>query len=265
MLEKLETMEVVQLLGGMSIILGAVLTIFYKIFIVRIKSTWDKKTKKEIEELRKDLMRSNNTLSNLQNNYLSQIQVVNVKKLEAMEQLWKACLLVRESIPSSLYPVLSILPEEYVNMEYLNTPNPKGLEIGKEIRIIAPIIDINKPIEKLRPFIPMDLYALHKTHTSIVTGAVFNAITKFEKGNITHWKNEESIKKLLCETLTDREINHIYSLTYQSFQSLMELMELKIIECINKNITGEGTTVDSIEQLKRMESIISFNKETKKA
>lgn len=111
----------------------------------------------------------------------------------------------------------------------------------------------------------MDLYALHKTHTSIVTGAVFNAITKFEKGNITHWKNEESIKKLLCETLTDREINHIYSLTYQSFQSLMELMELKIIECINKNITGEGTTVDSIEQLKRMESIISFNKETKKA
>ncbi|MFT7232380.1 MAG: hypothetical protein ACI8TA_001596 [Cyclobacteriaceae bacterium] len=270
MLQNLENMEIVKLLGGMGVILATVLTAFYRIFILRVKSTWDKRTNKEIELLKQELTRNNTTLNNIQSNYLTQVQAVSTKRLEAIELLWKSCLIIRDSIPTHVFPILSVFPEEYINMERLNTPNPGGTELGKElgkldIDVIMPILESSKSIQQYRPFIPIELYTLYKTYTSVVSGAIFNAITKFKKGTITHWKNEDSIKKLLQEVLTEKEIEHIYSLYTQSFQSLLELMELKIIESINKSLSGEGTTLDSIEQLKKIESILTFNNENEGA
>ncbi|WP_170148161.1 hypothetical protein [Marinoscillum furvescens] len=166
--------------------------------------------------------------------------------------------------------ILTILPEEYVTMDYLNTPNPKGIEFGKElskldIRSVSPALEATKPIEQLRPFIPTDLYTLYKTYTGVIVGAVFNTITKYEKGTVTHWKNEEPMKKLLSGVLTEKEIDHIYGLTFESFKTLLDLMELKIIECINRNTVGPGTTSNSLEELLKLEAVFKFNKESKGA
>jgi DNA-directed RNA polymerase subunit F len=258
---QIDNWSIVKLLGGFA----AILALFGKIIYKRLKFIWDKSAKKELEQIKSELQKSNSTLNNLQSSYLSHIEKFQDKKIEASTVLWNSVIEIKENIPSSLALILSIYPSSDLTNEILDQENRYGESMGQRLAMIneGDMMKIMPPatkIESYRPFLNIELYRLFKLYVAVIGRVTFIVVNNYKNGNLNGWKNDDHLIQILKQALTKEELGYIKTQQIGSFDNLVHLLQIKIENEIQKTLSGKDFSKDTIDQLKELEKLSSTAK-----
>lgn len=262
---KLSDWTIIKLVGGLGVVISALFLFLNKLTIEKLKTVWQKKTQKELQEIKSALSLNNSSLANLQTNFVQHQQNVQNKRIEAIEYIWVAVLNIKKGIPSAVSLCLSILVDEEIKNETIDNPNKNGESLGQmvakldESKDTLPIVEPAENIDRLRPFINEELYSLFKTYIAIIGRITHKFIWDYKNGNLKSWKKDEVVVNQLSTVLTEKEFKYIIDKRC-AFNDMTNLLEIKILEKIRTTVTGAELNSDSIAQIKRLEEIWKVNK-----
>lgn len=99
-------------------------------------------------------------------------------------------------------------------------------------------------------------------YSGFIGRSVYILIDGYEKGKIEHWKKDDGIDQIVSTALNEKEFKYIKSLKVHSFDSMLQLLENKILKEINRLISSEDFTNNSLEELKKINSILDQGKKS---
>jgi hypothetical protein len=253
----LSSSKVIQLLGGFAAISGGLGALFF----VRLKSFWKERSDKQIESLKGEIQRSNSTISSLTSAYISNLNKIQEKRIEAAEKLWSAGLKVKECIPNVVTLSYNILLDtEISNAKIEEIALLKNITLNaQEEKLPGLLSAITKELEPYKPFITDKADFLLSAYLGFAGRVSYNFIKQFKNGSVTSWKNDKPIEGLLKPVLTEKEIREIYNVRINSFGTALYLFETKILSEIRESLYGKNMTLDTIAYLKLLETSLLKN------
>ncbi|MDW7695910.1 hypothetical protein R9C00_25560 [Flammeovirgaceae bacterium SG7u.111] len=262
---QIDNWSILKLLGGTGVILIGTLVLAKKLLFERIKVSWNKNVKKEIEEIRSELTKNNSTLNALQSNYFLSIQKLYDKRIEAATHIWSATIEVRNKMPSIISLILSILTDNELNNQTLDKANSNGERLGDQIANlneldVKKMVDPSMVIDQYKPFIRDDLYKIFKIYVAVMGRITLNIILDYKKGSLRGWKKDDGLHQLLPNALTEMEIDYIMGLQIAAFDNLANIFNIKIENLIRKMLSSEDSNIDTIKQLKELENVLNATK-----
>lgn len=264
---KIDNWTLVKLLGGLGIILTAIIYFLSTLLAERLKASWNKSASLGLQDVKYQLEKNNSTIERLQSNYLFHVQNTHIKRVEAIEIVWNSVLEIREGIPSVISLCLSILQDSEINNAVLDKAGKEktfGELVGKldEAGNTLFVVDASNKVQKLRPFIKEELYSLFKTYVAVIGRTVHLFIWQYKQGKLSTWKSDENIRTLLKDVLTDQEFKHISTKRVGAFNDMMNLLELKMLGMMRNTLTGSDADIDTIKQIKTLEDIWQVEKDS---
>lgn len=211
------------------------------------------------EKLKKELERNNQLLYTTLNHYSGFRKGFNEKQLNAIGVVWKAFIELRDTIPSTLTLYLSALKKDefnYNNIRQSKMFDALQTQIGTldlDYQHSSKITEISKPVELLRYAISKDLYDLWRAYLAVTGRVVMQFSRGLQSKNISPWQDDEGINQQLKATLTQEEVDHIYSRIFGGFDVALELLRRKAISIITSTITGKEESSNLLEQIEIFE------------
>lgn len=263
---KLDNWTIIKLLGGVAVVLIAIIGFFSKYLLTRLTQSSQHSYNSEIENIRGEISKNNSFLTSLIQNYFSSSQKILDKKIQAYELLWTSILKIKESFPGGISLVYQLLPDYEIEKENafedLNT-NPKmgpllrSYDMDTEMK---KLVDNGKSLLDLKPYISDNSYKLFYTYQGLIGRITHKFIWDFQKSKLYDWKKDDALKSILKVTLTDKELSYIMSIKITALNSLTELIEYKILQDFRNSLNIKDSTNDTVEYLKDIETILNKTK-----
>lgn len=205
------------------------------------------KHQKELEELKARFTVEESVRQMLTGSFSNAQSQVFERRLNYIEELWKAIYVLRDSMPSFLTYVDIILENEY--QEWINRTDIQEVfgDLSME-KITKMITSLTGDIEKVRPFVGEYLWSLYFVYRAFSFRLVVFIFMERQKGTPEYWKKDDVLKQILRSVLSESEFNCFISKEICSIQYVRTLMEGKFISQVEKIITGKSSIQEGIEQ-----------------
>jgi hypothetical protein len=246
---QIDNWTIVKLLGGLSAILIAGFGLIFFLLQNRLLDRWRHSDQKEIETLRGLIERNNSVFNTVFSKSLPD-KIVE-KRLAALETIWNFVIETKNKPPAAVRLIYSILADKEINLENVRKLSKGQLEV---IRIDG--IMMSKPLitdyENLRYLVPPNLWTIVFVYQAMINRTTYLTIDGLQRGKFLFWKTDEGMKAMLRNVLDEKEVHYIYNLEFQTFDILLNLLEHKILTEVNKIISGENDTEDSLKVARRI-------------
>jgi len=205
------------------------------------------KHQKELEEIKARFTVEESVRKMLTGSFSNAQSQVFEKRLDCIEELWKAFYILRDSMPSFLTYVDIILEKEY--QEWIKRKDVEEVfgDISME-KITKMSASLAGDIEKVRPFVGEYLWSLYFAYRAFSFRLVVFIFMERQKDTPEFWKNDDGLKQILHSVLSKSEFNNFISKEVGSIQYVRTLMEGKFISHVEKIITGKTSIQEGIEQ-----------------
>jgi len=245
----IDNWTIVKLLGGLS---GILLTGFGFIFVLlqnRLLDRWRHSDQKEIEALRGMIDRNNSVLTTVLSKTLPDRFVE--KRLGALETIWNFVIATKNKPPAVISLMYSILGDEELTIENVRKMSKGTLE---KLDVDGTLMKSPMLLEhaSLRYLIPPKLWSIAFVYQAIVNRSAYLAIDGLRRGKFIYWKNDTGMKAMLENVLDKTEIDYVYNLQFQTYDTVLNLLEHKILTEMNRIISGETDSEDSVKVVKRI-------------
>ncbi|MCP9762395.1 hypothetical protein [Lacihabitans soyangensis] len=256
----LNNWTVVKYLGGIYVIITAVLTyigsLLNKIIVNRIQRDSDSK----FEELKGEISRINSLESNFTQQYGQVFHKLLETRIPKIEKYWDCILEIKSSIPDPVLLSYQILIDSELNTETLNRSSI-GTKLSKlhALEDLKNLISQKKEIEKLRPFISEKLWLLGNVYSDFIGRCSYLLIDGYKKGKIVIWKYDTGVKQILLTSLSEKEIGHILKNEFHTFENFLQLLEYKMLNEVSRLISNEALTEDGFRGIELFNRLLNAN------
>jgi hypothetical protein len=205
------------------------------------------KHQKELEEIKAQFTVEESMRQMLTGSFSNAQSQVFERRLNSIEELWKAFYVLRDSMPSFLTYVDIILEKEYEGwIKRTDVQKVFGdLSIDKITEMSR---SLTGDIEKVRPFVGEYLWSLYFVYRAFSFRLVVFIFMERQKNAPKYWKNDDGLKQILRSVLSESEFNSFTSKEIGSIKYVQTLMEGKFISQVEKIITGTVSIQEGIEQ-----------------
>ncbi len=263
---KMDNWTIIKLLGGISLVLTAIIGFFSKYILTRLTQSSQHSYNSEIETIRGEIIKNNSFLTSLIQNYFSTSQKILDKKIQAYELLWTTILKIKDTFPSGIALVYQLLPDYEVEKENAFEDLNNNPKMGPVLRSydmdteMKKLVDNGKALLEFKPYISDNSYKLFYTYQGLIGRITHKFIWDYEKKKLYDWKKDDALKGVLKVTLTDKEMDYIMSIQITSLNSLTELIEYKILQDFRNCLSIKDSTNDTVEYLKDIETLLKKSK-----
>jgi len=257
----MQTSQIILLIGSTAAIVAAIINGISTYFSNRYTSRWKETADRGIASLQSELSKSNNLLNHLLSGYGSNYQQAQNRRIKAIEVLWNNLLLFKNIIPSIGHLIYNILTEEEI-IDYVRREkerNPYGslsLIRANEDENFKKCLAFTEIIEIEKPFISEQTWFFYQLYKIFVSRISYFLIEDAKKQSFKHWHNDKVIRDLLERSLGKEEFNYLYSQKMRSLEITLAFLENKLLQEINKTLTGDDFTTGAVERFKKFEQII---------
>jgi|WetSurMetagenome_2_1015567.scaffolds.fasta_scaffold375020_2 hypothetical protein len=211
MLNSLDNLQIIKILGGFGVILTGLSIFISRIVFQKMVNNWQHKHNIEILELKGIINQNNGLSSNLINLYGNSYQKILEKRLEASQIYWNNILRLRALIPSPIALANQILLEEEMTFEILNE---NKLKLADQIRnlqkeeILTELSGYYTKMNEYRIYISDNLWLLFYTYLAFVGREIRLFTEGVEKKDITHWRQDTTLHKMLQNVISKDELDY---------------------------------------------------------
>ena len=245
------------ILTGISVWLGGLIS-------ERLKQSWQRSTNrdvenlratlnKEIEHIKADKQKDTSIVSALLNQSGQINHKVLEKRITSVDAAWDNLLKIRATMPPVVYLTYTILLDSEVNNQTLDKNNRGDGSFGDLIndidmyRFTNEYSPFTKEIQKLRPFLSQKLSLLLYVYGAVIGRLVYYLKENYSKGKAKPWREDNGTNQLLNAVLNTKEMEFLYNKdNVQSLQQTLDLMEVKILDEMNKMLSGHMLADDAI-------------------
>jgi len=156
-------------------------------------------------------------------------------------------------MPPVVYLTYSILLDSEVNNQTLDRNTRGDGSFGDLIndidmyRFTNEYSPFTKEIQKLRPFLSQKLSLLLYVYGAVIGRLVYYLKESYSKGKAKPWREDNGTNQLLNAVLNTKEMEFLYDKdNVQSLQQTLDLMEVKILDEMNKMLSGHMLADDAI-------------------
>jgi len=169
------------------------------------------------------------------------------RKLIAVDKLWESILSLRNSSPAILTFVDLLTPIEFKSI----TSNKEFNELLSELSP-EKIIELMKNIEEIRPYVGEYTWSLFFVYQTITLRIVFLLYMSRVNAENVEWFNDQGIKQLMRVVLYENEISEFNKIDFGKINWLRQTLEQKIINSVNKVISGEEFGEEALKQANKI-------------
>lgn len=236
----------------------------------RIAARLDLRSTEQIERLRANLQRQNETaLAELKDNlketallhasahrsFAAAQEAAIGRRLQCAETLWNDLLQFRNSLP----PILTIM-DLLTEQEYPNVLEaPEGPQLFRDLSMESVTelagLDDNESIERVRPFIDEYLWQLFTRYRAIQARILLHLVWFKEKGADIYWYRHAYTRQLIADALSVDELEELDRLVMGKIGYIRESIELKILEELRRMVSGESSSSESLKEARRLRSL----------
>lgn len=217
-----------------------------------IKGQINRKYQEEIEiiksKLTTDLERIKTASASLSGIYLSS----NQGRVSALNSAWELHLKAKELNPAFIMVICNFIPKNTaMNVSELAKTSQGVRDMMKEFNStnhFSGLLPILKEVEKLKPFIGLELWGLLSTYTSIVARISLEVsemlIKEFYK---YYWLDDEHlIREIIMKVMTYEKFAEVVN-GGKLLNGLLGYIELEIVEHINSQLTGKTFSMTQVQ------------------
>lgn len=209
---------------------------------------------KDVELLKSQLMQNQAILNSAINSFASERQASQERRLIAIENIWKAVLLIRKRFSSITFFYSILLPAEY--NDELKKHRIINLDEIKENLMLSHEVNL----EEYRPFISEKLWMLFFTYKSFQNRIAVKFVMDGEKGKLCDWREDSPAITQLSNVLDVDEVN--YTKNCKPFESLtvaINFIEYKILEEMNLLLSGAKVVENNYKNATKLAAAINAN------
>jgi hypothetical protein len=218
-----------------------ILKLFGKGYLEKLNRDWKTKQEKDIVELKSSFQI-----------FQSSTDVVQKRRIEAVEELWRSVMELRDLVD----PLLSY--ETYSKSESSTPLQKQALQDWfNEISEFEPFSkEVQKLIKhdlKLRPFLTNGAWKYYHVYRGFIFRIMTEAIVAKQKSEkIPNWKEEADIRSLLKLVFTDEELDIVYKSDFESYNFIFVYLEESLLIEINRILSGESNIRDQKELFNKL-------------
>lgn len=244
----LEITDLIKVFGGMTLITTGISTWLGKIMSDKLNTKWKNEKDVELSKL-KDTLSKNQTLLNASMTMISQgFQVSYERRLQAVEVVWESILKMREYFSPLNFFFSIFLPSEYNDVSLSEKGMLANFDINESVSLIS---ELNKTVEKYRPFLGEEIWSLFFTYNAIMGRIIFLYFQQKNKRDIKHWSNDINVVNLFKNAIGDK-INTINLKDINSLNIIISILEQEILILINRITNGEKASEINLEHAQKL-------------
>ncbi|WP_175904165.1 hypothetical protein [Burkholderia seminalis] len=201
----------------------------------------------EVEKLRSQLAHQASMLALAHKSLSDYAQPFNLRRLAALEVLWKQFIAARAITPPVVFARWDLLlPSEYSN------GFSKGTLFELKQEEVFDRIKATDDAESTRPFAGEYLWAFFFTFRAVMGRVSHLYVEGYKNKQLNPWYDDESIKSMLVTLLDETDLAIIESRPIGKLNALQQIASSKFAKAIEETATGQR---DSEAQLLRARSM----------
>lgn len=251
--------EIVQLIGGISVVVTGLIIAAWKLMFEKIIQSWKETSELRVSELRGWLEKENTILNSISQQYGESFQILLDQRIKAVNIYWRKILELKSTIPAIVKLSYDILHESEITYENLSCNDNFGPVIND-----LSIEDITNELTKhsteikiRRPFLSEELWSLMFTLQGFIGRSIYLIVDGYKKEKIKNWKKDHGIKQILSSNLSSEELEYAYDQSVKSYDTIIRLIENKMLQEIQLLISNEELTSDTLTAIKKINSVTS--------
>ena len=244
--------------GGIGVIVTAIIVFVTNLMNYKLIQFWKLSSDKELEALRGVINRNNSITSSLSQQIGQNFQKLLDKRIEASEVYWNSVLKMKASIPSVVYLAYDAFSAEKTTKERLYSSKDEfGARIEKlsHTDFLKELSECSKDINTYQLFVSERLWILVFAYRAFIGRSTRLLIVEHLEWPIESWREET--RDILEAVLTKEELEYIFSLGLETYETAFKVLESNILIEIKRMISSEDMTTDSLLQVKKMNQILA--------
>jgi hypothetical protein len=260
-MNKYDWNHIFAVIGKTSVIIVAVWGIAKTLFVDWIKSQWNKRANRQLEDIKGEIARNNSSLNSITGAFLNNYQKVQEKRTEAAQLLWQAVLKIRDGMPNEIALALRVYTDEELKTVASNKNDERNVKIRNVdfIPFQNLIHDTSKDLEKYKPFISDRCYLYFESYASLIGRYSYKILDGFKKGKLILWTEDAMLKNMAIILTTDEQLKIIFQHQMLSFILLLQVAEKNIISELRDSITGKNIPIDAAEYIRSTNEVLKNN------
>lgn len=259
--------ELLMLFGGATAVVCGVIIYVANRFSDKLNISWKKQADVEISHLQGDIDKNNNAISELVSMYGDSYGQAQDRRIKAIEILWAKLMELENLIPPPIHAIFNVLTEEEVkNFWTESTDNifyTRFRTLLREFDFHHHFAVYSKTFDQIkmeRPFLGERIWTIAEVLVVFTARIAHFAQEGTEKQMFKHWHHDQMLQDLFRKTLKESEYEYIYSKEGESLKLTQALLENKLIEEIEKVLSGTHTTESALDRLKTFETALKLRK-----
>jgi hypothetical protein len=180
----------------------------------------------------------------------------NQERVAALKAAWQLFIDAKSHQPILVIVVCDLMRKQ----DAQNLSKPPSAEVGRMIKAFDSqeyfnkIMPIVNEINKLKPFIGLEIWGLLTTYTSIISRialqigeSITNEFRQY------YWLDDEHlVKSIIGKIMNIEKLNEV--IARDSFRGLINYIELEIVEHINSQLTGKAFSLAHVQLASEIKS-----------
>ena len=258
--------DLILILGGWTIITSSVIYFLSNRIADRLNIKWKETADSNIAKLQSELSKNNSTLTSLISLYSTNYHQAQDRRIKAIETLWTKLLEFNKVIPNEGHMIFNVLGEKEIEDYWTRQTDNKLYLAG-----LNALLNINENehwkkhysfrnlIENERPFLGENIWYLYELFNTFSSRIAHLLLSGRKEKKYKHWHHDGFIHQLLESYLNKQEVDYIYSIKVNSLRITIAFLENKLLQEINKTLSGETLSETAIDRIKQFEKILKIN------
>jgi len=215
--------------------------------------------------LQSDLAKQSSSLNNYFSLFSTNYHKSQEKRIKSIEALWLNLLEFKKIIPSEGSFVYNILGEKEIEDYWTRETNNEFYIAGQKSLLSINEADHWKTyylyaelIDKERPFIGEKIWHFYELYLMFHGRIAVLLLHGRKDRKYKHWHHDDYLKQILETFLSKEEVLHIYNFKINSLKITSAFLEQKLLQEINKSLSGETLTETAIEQINRFDILFKL-------
>lgn len=246
--------NLVLLLGGWTVVVTAVAVWISNLATNRLMKSWDTKYERELELLRNTLSNERLQLEHLFSTLSSEQTLAQKRRLEAVDELWKSVVKLRDHFSPAIFFFSILHPDEYQNALTKSNMAAAISQIDDEFFVTG--ADMVASLESQRPYLGETLWLRFFIYRAFV-GRLAVLITQIKDGrSIDDWRKDPGVQQHLSSILTKEEWASLKQASPFDVHYALNLLEAKLLEEISYVLSGRRSSLESFENAQDLRQML---------
>lgn len=177
------------------------------------------------------------------------------RKLDAVDALWSGILVAREMIPPIMAFIDILTVDEYVGAKDHPTFVALTGELDQE-KVLKIAVDSKGNLERVRPYVGEYVWALFATFQAVMIRTVLLIHMSKQDAEKLNWHQDNGIRQLIGSALEAEGLRQFDQTKIGKVGWVREQFERRILDAMDKLITGKEFGEAALRQAEQMEEQI---------